>query len=396
MKILVANLGSTSLKWRLFEFTNGVERMLHKGGFERVSDYPRAIEDCLGQLKAAGTITRESDLAAVGFKTVLARGVNGCVRLDDRVVQAMEAFNAIAPAHNPPYVSGIRLFAQRVPNVPLVGLFETAFYQWIPEAATRYGVPDAWHQAGVRRWGYHGASHKFIAERSAELLGREDVAERARRLYQDHGATPVREPALRVISCHLGGSSSITGIRNGVAVGNSLGLSPQSGLPHNNRVGDLDAMAVPFLLRSQGLSLEEIEKQLCREGGLKGVSGVSNDIRDIQTAADQGNPRARLALDFFVHETRRWIGAYLAQLNGTDALVFTAGIGENRAETRAAICAELDQLGVVLDPERNTATRAQEAIISPPSAKVTVMVIPTNEELVVAREVKRFLEHPPA
>lgn len=396
MKILVANLGSTSLKWRLFEFTNGVERMLHKGGFERVSDYPRAIEDCLGQLKAAGTITRESDLAAVGFKTVLARGVNGCVRLDDRVVQAMEAFNAIAPAHNPPYVSGIRLFAQRVPNVPLVGLFETAFYQWIPEAATRYGVPDAWHQAGVRRWGYHGASHKFIAERSAELLGREDVAERARRLYQDHGATPVREPDLRVISCHLGGSSSITGIRNGVAVGNSLGLSPQSGLPHNNRVGDLDAMAVPFLLRSQGLSLEEIEKQLCREGGLKGVSGVSNDIRDIQTAADQGNPRARLALDFFVHETRRWIGAYLAQLNGTDALVFTAGIGENRAETRAAICAELDQLGVVLDPERNTATRAQEAIISPPGAKVTVMVIPTNEELVVAREVKRFLEHPPA
>ncbi|MBE7500658.1 MAG: acetate kinase [Verrucomicrobiales bacterium] len=396
MKILVANLGSTSLKWRLFEFTNGVERMLHKGGFERVSDYPRAIEDCLGQLKAAGAITQESDLAAVGFKTVLARGVNGCVRLDDPVVQAMEAFNAIAPAHNPPYVSGIRLFAQRVPEVPLVGLFETAFYQWIPEAATRYGVPDAWHQAGVRRWGYHGASHKFIAERSAELLGREDVAERARRLYQDGGTTPVREPALRVISCHLGGSSSITGIRNGVAVGNSLGLSPQSGLPHNNRVGDLDAMAVPFLLRSQGLSLEEIEKQLCREGGLKGVSGVSNDIRDIQTAADQGHPRARLALDFFVHETRRWIGAYLAQLNGADALVFTAGIGENRAETRAAICAELDQLGVVLDPERNAATRAQEAVISPPGAKVTVMVIPTNEELVVAREVKRFLEHPPA
>jgi acetate kinase len=396
MKVLVANLGSTSLKWRLFEFTNGVERMLHKGGFERVSDYPRAIADCLGQLKAAGAIAEERDLAAVGFKTVLARGVNGCVRLDDPVVEAMEAFNAIAPAHNPPYVSGIRLFAQRVPDVPLVGLFETAFYQWIPAAATRYGVPEAWHQAGVRRWGYHGASHKFIAERSAELLGREDVAERARRLYQDGGTTPVRDPALRVISCHLGGSSSITGIRNGVAVGNSLGLSPQSGLPHNNRVGDLDAMAVPFLLRSQGLSLEEIEKQLCREGGLKGVSGLSNDIRDIQTAADQGNARARLALDFFVHETRRWIGAYLAQLNGADALVFTAGIGENRAETRAAICADLDQLGVVLDPERNAATRAQEAVLSPPGAKVTVMVIPTNEELVVAREVKRFLEHSPA
>ena len=323
---------------------------------------------------------------------MLARGVNGCVRLDEAVVQAMEAFNAIAPAHNPPYISGIRLFAQRVPQVPLIGLFETAFYQWLPDAATRYGVPAAWHAAGVRRWGYHGASHKFIAERSAELLGREDVAARARNLYLDGGATPVREPALRVISCHLGGSSSITGIRNGVAIGNSLGMSPQSGLPHNNRVGDLDAMAVPFVMRTLGLSLEEVERQLCKEAGLKGVSGISNDIRDIQAAAEQGNASARQAIDFFVHETRRWIGAYCAELNGLDALVFTAGIGENRAEIRAAVCAELDQLGLVLDPACNAATRAQEAVISPSTAPTKVLVIPTNEELVVAREVKRFLE----
>ncbi len=392
MKILVANLGSTSLKWRLFDFSGGGERLLHKGGLERVSDHAQAIEQCLAGLRDAGHITGPGDLAAVGFKTVLARGVTGCVRLDESVLQAMEACNPIAPAHNPPYVSGIRLFAQRLPGVPLVGLFETAFYQWLPDAATRYGVPAAWHEAGVRRWGYHGASHKFIAERSAELLGRPDVAARARDLYVNGGATPVREPALRVISCHLGGSSSLTGLRNGVAIGNSLGLSPQSGLPHNNRVGDLDAMAVPWVMRTLGLSLDEVERQLCREAGLKGISGVSNDIRDIQAAAEQGHARAHAALDFFVHEIRRWLGAYLIELGGLDALVFTAGIGENRPEIRAAVCAGLEAFGIMLDPAQNAAARGQETRISPPDRPVQVWVIPTNEELVVAREVKRFLE----
>lgn len=395
MKILVANLGSTSLKWRLFDFAGGGERLLHKGGFERVNDHSQAIEDCLGQLQQAGHITSGRDLAAVGFKTVLARGVTGCVRLDEPVLQAMEAYNAVAPAHNPPYIAGIRLFGRRLPAVPLVGLFETAFYQWLPDAATRYGVPAAWHEAGVRRWGFHGASHKYIAERSAELLGREDVAARTRHLYVDGGVAAVREPPLRVISCHLGGSSSVTGIRNGVAIGNSLGMSPQSGLPHNNRVGDLDAMAVPFMLRAQGRSLDEIERELCQDGGLKGVSGVSNDIRDIQAAADRGNPRARQALDFFVHEIRRWIGAYLVELGGVDALVFTAGIGENRPEIRAAVCAGLEPLGLALDPASNAAARAQEAILSLPNSAAKVMVIPTNEELVVAREVKRCLEKSP-
>ncbi len=392
MKILVANLGSTSLKWRLFEFAGSGERLLHQGGLERVSDPAQAIEQCLAQLRTAGHITGEGDLAAVGFKTVLARGVTGCVRLDAAVLEAMEAFNAIAPAHNPPYVAGVRLFARRLPGVPLVGLFETAFYQWLPDAATRYGVPASWHEAGVRRWGFHGASHKYIAERSAELLGREDVAARVRNLYADGGATAVREPPLRVISCHLGGSSSVTGLRNGLAIGNSLGLSPQSGLPHNNRVGDLDPMAIPFMMRTGGLSLDEVERQLCKEGGLKGVSGVSNDIRDIQAAADQGNPRARAALDFFVHEIRRWLGAYLVELGGLEALVFTAGIGENRAEIRAAVCAGLEAFGIAVDPARNSAARAQEAVISPADAPVKVLVIPTNEELIVAREVKRFLE----
>lgn len=392
MKILVANLGSTSLKWRLYEFVSGTEHLLHKGGLERVTDYPKAIDDCLGQLKSAGAITGEQDLAAVGFKTIMAKGVNGCVRLDESVVRAMEDFNGIAPAHNPPYISGIRLFAQRMPSVPLVGLFETAFYQWIPEAATRYAVPDDWHEAGVRRWGFHGASHKFIAERSAELLDRPGVAERARRLYVDGGRTPHREPDLRVISCHLGGSSSITGIRDGVAIGTSMGLSPQSGLPQNNRVGDLDSFALPFMMRTKGLTLDQAEKALCRESGLKALSGGYNDVRDIENQAKLGNAKAQLALDVLVQQARHWIGAFYLELNGLDTLVFTAGIGENNPTVRQAVCARLDGLGILLDQAANQSVRATEAAISSPASKVKVLVIPANEELVVAREVKRFLE----
>ena len=393
MKILVANLGSTSLKWRLFDFSNRPEKLLHKGGFERVADYPKAIDDCLRVLRDGGHIQSESDLTAVGFKTVLAKDVSGCVRLDERILQAMEAYNGIAPAHNPAYITGIKLFAQRMPKTPLVGLFETAFYQWAPEAAMRYAVPATWFHAGVRRWGFHGASHKFIAERSAELLGRDDVARRAQNLYQDGGATAVRHPSLRVVSCHLGGTSSVTGILNGVAVGNSLGMSPQSGLPHNNRVGDLDSMTIPFITRTLKISMDEAERQLSKESGLQGISGVSNDFREIKTAAAQGNSDAQLALDVLAHSIRHWIGAYLAQLNGLDALTFTAGIGENEADLRASICSNLDRLGIVLDPAKNQSIRGQEGVISADSSPVKVMVIPTNEELVVAREVKRLLDH---
>ena len=392
MKILVANLGSTSLKYRLFDFSGGQERLLTRGGMERLTDHAPAIEACLSELRQGGWITNESDLAAVGFKTIMARGVNGCVRLDESVVRAMEEYNTVAPAHNPPYIAGIRLFAKIMPGVPLVGLFETAFYQWAPEAAMRYAVPEAWREAGVRRWGFHGASHKFIAERSAELLCREDVANRARQLYIDGGKSPVREPALRVISCHLGGSSSVTGISNGVAIGTSMGLSPQSGLPQNNRVGDLDAFAVILAMRSLGLTLDEAERTLCKESGLKGLSGGDNDIRDIVAKAAHGHAPAKMALDVFAHQTRHWIGSYFLQLNGLDALVFTAGIGENQANMREAVCRDLDQLGLILDPKLNVETKAREAVISAPESAVKIIVIPTNEELVVAREVRRFLQ----
>jgi len=393
VKILVVNIGSTSLKWRLFDFSNNAERLLHKGGFERVADYPKAIEDCLAQLKDAGAISSERDLAGVGFKTVVAKNVSGCVRLDERALGAMEAYNGLAPTHNPPYITGIRLFGKRMPGVPLFGLFETAFYQFAPEAMTRYAVPQAWHDIGIRRWGFHGASHKFIAERSAELLGRNDVAERVRKLYVDGGKTPVSEPALRVISCHLGGSSSITGIRNGLAIGNSFGMSPQSGLPHNNRVGDLDAEAIPYVVKTLGITIEEAQRQLTKESGLKGISGVSNDIRDITAAAEQGNANAKLAIEVFVASARHWIGSYFFELGGSDAIVFTAGIGENRSDIRSAICANLEGLGIELDSTLNASTRAPETVISKPGSRVKLMVIPTNEELVVARETKRLLEN---
>jgi acetate kinase len=315
------------------------------------------------------------------------------VRLDERVLGAMAAYSHLAPAHNPPYITGIRLFAQRMPTVPLVALFETAFYQFAPEAMTRYAVPETWHHAGIRRWSFHGASHKFIAERSAELLGRNDVAERARRLYLDNGKSKITGPPLRVISCHLGGSSSITGILNGAAIGSSMGMSPQSGLPQNNRVGDLDAEAIPYAVKTFGITIEEAQRQLTKESGLKGLSGISNDIREITEAATKGDARAKLAMDVYVASARHWMGSYFLELNGADAIVFTAGIGENQTDIRAAVCANLDQLGITLDPEKNNATRATEAVISAPGSRVKIMVIPTNEELVVARETRRFLEN---
>ena len=392
MKILVANIGSTSLKWRLFDFSNNAERLLHKGGFERVTDYSQAIEDCLAELKIANAIQDECELSAVGFKTVIAKNVTGCVSLDAHVLQAMTDYNGLAPAHNPPYITGIKLFAQRMPQVPLIALFETAFHQFAPEASQRYAVPQSWLDIGVRRWGFHGASHKFIAERSAELLCRPDVAERVRQLYVNGGNGQISGAPLRVISCHLGGSSSVTGILNGASIGTSMGMSPQSGLPQNNRVGDLDAEALPYAVKMLGISVEEAQRQLTKEGGLKGLSGISNDIRDIDNAVQKGDAKAKLALDAFVASARHWIGSYYLQLNGADALVFTAGIGENRAELRAAICANLENLGIKLDAEKNNSTRAAEAVISTADSLVKIFVIPTNEELVVAREAKRFLE----
>lgn len=387
MLVLIANLGSTSFKYRLFDMADGEGRVLAKGGYERVTDHGEVIEDALKELESSGAVSSRKDIDAVGFKTVLGRNLSGCVEADDRVLEALEGFAEVAPAHNPPYAAGIRQFSKILPDARLVALFETAFYQWVPEEASRYAVPESWHEAGIRRYGFHGASHKFIAERSAELLGREDVAASARGLYQN-GPQPIDKP-LRVISCHLGGSSSVTGIRNGVAVGTSMGFSPQSGLPQNNRVGDLDSGAIPYAAKALGLELPEIERQLTKEAGLLGVSGVSNDLRDIREAAEQGNERASLSIDMLIHEIRRWASSFLFQLGGLDGFVFTAGIGENGPLLRERVCAGLEEFGIKIDPERNAACAATEAEISTEDSPVKVFVIPANEELVLANEVFR-------
>lgn len=389
MKILVANLGSTSFKYRLFEMGAG-EELLAQGGFERVTDFGEVIRQALSDLEESGAISSREDVEAVGFKTVLGRNLSGCVEADDAVLEALEGFAEVAPAHNPAYAAGIRQFGEILPSARRVALFETAFYQWVPEAGTRYAVPSAWHEAGIRRYGFHGASHKFIAERSAELLERNDVADAVRGLYQN-GPQEVAQP-LRVISCHLGGSSSVTGIRNGVAVGTSMGFSPQSGLPQNNRVGDLDSGAIPYVTKALGLALPEIEKQLTKEGGLLGISGVSNDLRDVRAAAAEGNADAQLAVDMLIHETRRWASSFLFSLGGLDAFVFTAGIGENNPWLRSAVCAGLEEFGLILDDSRNDQCRGEEGEISAADSKVKVFVIPANEELVLAREVYRNMQ----
>ncbi|HSH09872.1 MAG TPA: hypothetical protein VK995_05755 [Oceanipulchritudo sp.] len=392
MKILVANLGSTSFKYRLFEMDAEGERAVAKGGYERVEDFGAVIGEALSGLVRDGHLASVDDLDAVGFKTVLGKNLSGCVAADESALAALEGLARIAPAHNPAYANGIRQFS-RLTKARLVALFETSFYQWAPETAQRYAVPQSWYEAGIRRYGFHGASHKFISERSAEWLGRPDIAERVRKLYvRGPGDTPPGKP-LRVVSCHLGGSSSVTGILNGVAIGTSMGLSPQSGLPQNNRVGDLDAMALPMAMAELVLDMDGALKALNKESGLLGLSGVSNDVRDIGEAAQAGNKRAQLALDFLVASIRHWIGAFAFQMGGLDAIVFTAGIGENRPDLREGVCSGLEDFGLHLDSSLNTQQASGEREISQSGSKVRVLVIPTNEERVVARETWRYLQN---
>ncbi len=392
MKILVANLGSTSFKYRLLEMDDTNAAELASGGYERVTDYTQCIEDMLENLVGNGNISSAEELDGVGFKTVLGKDLSGCVEADDSVLAALDGFKEVAPAHNPAYAEGIRCFREKLPNVKRVALFETAFFQWVAPGASEYAIPKAWRELGIRRYGFHGASHKFVAERSAELLENEVVADRARRLYVD-GPVQYDGPNLRVLSCHLGGSSSVVGIHNGVAIGSSMGFSPQSGLPQNNRVGDLDSMAIPYVSKMLGLSVEDAEHQLTKESGLLGLSGISNDVRDISEKAQDGNANAKLALDVLVDSIRHWAGSFFFKMGSAEAIVFTAGIGENRTDLRAAVCAGLEDLGVKIDPSANESiVRGKEGIISTPDSRIQVLVIPANEELVIAREVYRFMQ----
>jgi acetate kinase len=313
----------------------------------------------------SGCLQSADELAAIGFKAVHAKNVSGVQIVDDRVLSAMEAYNSVAPAHNPPYIAAMRQLRSAFPKLPLVAAFETGFHQTTPDAHRYYAAPIAWAEDhGVLRYGFHGASHRYIAGRIAELLGRRD---------------------LRVISCHLGGSSSICGIRAGESVGASMGMSPQSGLPNNNRAGDFDPFAIPVVMQATGLSLAGVLHELAEKSGLLGLSGKSNDLRDVESAAAAGDARAKLALDVFVGSARDWLGSFLVRLGGADALVFTGGIGENSASMRQAVCAGLEDLGVKLDAERNRAARG-EAVVSANDSRTVIWTVPTNEEIVVARQ----------
>jgi acetate kinase len=392
MKILVANLGSTTFKYRLFDMTT--EAVLARGGIERIGspqsrcfveaggqreeatvearDHAAAVRLCLQQLAdpKRRCLRDPSELSAIGFKAVHAFGLSDVEFVDERVLEAMQAYADVAPAHNPPYIRAMRLLRQELPLIPLVAAFEYGFHQTIARGQRLYAVPLEWATMhGIQRWGFHGASHRYIAERTAQLLGNPDA---------------------KIISCHLGGSSSLCAIEEGCSVANSLGMSPQSGLPHNNRVGDFDVFALPTLMRATGKTLEQLLDDLANRSGLLGLSGY-NDLRDIEADANNGRTVAQQAIDVFVSAVRHYLGAYLLLLNGADAIVFTGGIGENSARMRQVICADLDWFGIYLDRSTNENAKGEMAIHSSKS-RVQLWIMPTNEELIVARQAKALLE----
>jgi acetate kinase len=393
MKILVANLGSTSFKYRLFDMAD--ERQLARGGVERIGspespcfaeiggkrqeltakvpDHAAAVRQCLAQLTdpKSGCLNSAAEVAAIGFKAVHGGRVSGVQRVTPDVLAAMEEMSLVAPAHNPPYIKAMRLLAEKLPEIPLIAAFETGFHATIADRLRCYPVPYDWaEKLQIKRWGFHGASHRYIAQRTSQLLGRYD---------------------LRIVSCHLGGSNSLCAIRGQQSVATTMGMSPQTGLPHNNRVGDFDPFAIPLIMQAEGLSLHAVLDTLAEKSGLLGLSGISGDVRDLEEAAAQGKARARLALDVFIAEIRRHLGGMLIELGGVDVIVFTGGIGENGVGIRAGVCAGLEELGIVLDASRNSSAKG-ECRVSADSSRAQIWTVPTNEELVVARQTKHLLE----
>ncbi len=388
MKVLVANLGSTSFKYRLFDMES--EQQLARGGAERIGssesrcfveiagvrressehfpEHGAAVRACLRQLSNPefGCLQSSAEIAAIGFKAVHGGRMQGVFRIDSAVLDGMEEMNSVAPAHNPPYLAAMRQLASAIPETPLIAAFETDFHQTIPEAQKHYAIPKAWREAlPIRRWGFHGASHRYIGYRMGQLMGRTDA---------------------RIVSLHLGGSSSLCAIRNGSSIATTMGMSPQTGLPQNNRVGDFDPFALPLIMKYTGFDLETVLMKLATEGGLLGLSGgVGGDIRDLESAADGGNADARLALDVYVAEIRRHLGSMLVALGGADALVFTGGIGENAFRIRAQVCDGLSDLGIELDSGKNESLQG-ECHIETDRSRVQIWIVPTNEELIVARQ----------
>ena len=388
MKILVVNAGSSSLKYQLFDMTN--ESVLAKGLCERIGidgavthkcpgkadykanvdfpDHKAAIECVLNLLtdKTLGVIDSVDEIAAVGHR--FAHGgekLRASAKLGADEIAYLESIVGLNPLHGPPAISGFKACKEVMPNINHVGVFDTSYYSNMEEKAYIYPIPyELYEEYKIRRYGFHGTSHRYVAAKAAELLGKKDA---------------------KIITCHLGNGSSITATVNGKAIDTSMGFTPQDGVPMGTRSGAIDPTVVTYIQKVKGISAEEVDAILNKQSGLLGVSGVSSDGRDVQGAAENGNKRARLALDILVHNIKKIIGSYVAEMNGVDALVFTAGIGENDRATREAVCKDMSWLGIEMDEEVNaTCPRGEIADVSKAGAKVKTYVIPTNEEYMIA------------
>lgn len=394
MNILICNVGSTSLKYQLFDMDSG-EKVLAVGGVERVGQakglfyhksaktgdriqleaafptHKEAISMMLEYLMA-GAIRSLNEIACVGFKVVHAKGVTGVQYLTDDVLKAMADFNSVAPAHNPPYIAAIRQFRELMPKTPLIGSFETAFHANMPPEAYLYPIPvELSKKHAIRRYGFHGASLEYLSTWTANEMGRDD---------------------LKLVCCHLGGSGSLCAVKNGVSIDTTMGMGLQCGVFQNNRIGDMDPYIIFHLVEECGMSLDEVKIMLQSKSGLYGMSGgVSNDLRDIQEAAEQGNEDCKNAINAYAYGIKKYIGAYIAAMGGVDAIVFGGGIGRRSIQVRKRSLSGLECLGIELDEEKNLNPKGGDDISVDGSA-VRIYVVDTNEEIIVARKAKTLLE----
>ena len=394
MRILICNVGSTSLKYQLFDMDAG-ERVLCAGGAERVGTakslfyhknnltgdavrqeavFPTHREAICAMLEQilCGCLDSLLDISCVGFKVVHAKGVTGVQYLTEDVLRAMADFNSVAPAHNPPYIAAIRQFKNLMPDTPMIGAFETAFHANMPPEATLYPIPlQISREFAIRRYGFHGASLEYLSKFAAREIGRED---------------------LKLVCCHLGGSGSLCAVKNGVSIDTTMGMGLQCGVLQNNRAGDMDPYVIFHLVEECGMTLDEVKTMLQTKSGLYGLSGgVSNDLRDIQEAADAGNEDCQNAIKAYAYGIKKYIGAYAAAMGGLDGIVFGGGIGRKSDRVRALSLEGLDFLGVELDADKNANPNGGDDI-SAAGSKVRIYVVDTNEEIVVARKAKALLE----
>ena len=383
-KIFILNLGTTSFKFKLYECDGDTQRVCAEGelesvgaassayeiryadgrersGAEHIEDHGKAFAHCFAILQEDGILKDLDDLSAVGYKAVHGGSLSGTCDVDEKLIAEMERVTPLAPAHNPIYLTAMKDIAVRFPTLRQVARFETSFHGTIPDCRTTYGVPYQWREWGIRKYGFHGSSHQYIATKMQEL----------------------QPEAKKVISCHLGGSSSVCAILEGKSIATTMGATPQSGLFNNNRAGDFEVFCLPMLMEHHDGSMEKVLKVLSKESGLLGLSGVSNDLREVIGAMEEGNEHARLAVETLVDNILGYIGMYTAYLGGLDALVFTGGIGLNSELIRRLVCEKLSYLGLKLDEEENR--KRGDGCISTAESKVSVWRLKTNEELVVAR-----------